>query len=431
MKEIFSIDDTPANRISYFLLVVFLASLPLDRFYSELALIGLLLHTLIHPSLERRLTLHWSGWLIVLVYLSTVAGSLYGKYPAQAWNECGKQLGLLIFPLICYFTKLDLQKYKLRLLKVLGFSCFFTVIYLYQEAFVSIRIRQLPFSALFTPMYLNHAFAAPIDLHATYFSMYIGLSMVTFAWLTIRSSGIWAKTGYMLIFFVLFAAILQLASRAVFIAVMVVLNILMPFLLMSPGHRIKYFIAAIGITCICIGLVFHNDSLRQRYVVELRQDLNGVPGDINGPEPRIARWECAWELIRSSPWVGYGSGDEGPVLKARYYDHHLYDSYANELNAHNQYLSCWLRTGIFGLLIYLALLGVGFVRAIQSKDLFFCAFLVIITLVSFSENILGVNKGIFFVSFFFSFFFSMQRSHNAKGVAEGPTLEVYRRHVFS
>lgn len=411
MKEIFCIDDTPANRISYFLLVVFLASLPFDRMYSELALIGLLLHTLIHLNTKRVFSLQWAGWLVAVVYLLTVAGAFFSNYPGQARTECEKQLALLIFPLICYFTQLDLEKYKFRLLKTLGFSCFFTIVYLYWAVFRSIRMNHLPFSALFTPLYLNHAFAAPIELHATYFSMYTGLSLVTFAWLIIRSSRVWARVGYMLIFFVLFGAILQLASRAVFIAVMIVLNILVPLLMLSPRNRRKYFITAVCITGICIGMVFYKDTLRQRYVVEFRQDLTGVPGDINGPEPRIARWRCAWELISASPWIGYGSGAEGPILKARYYDHHLYDSYANELNAHNQFLSCWLKTGIFGLLTYLVLLTVGFVRAIRTKDLWFCAFLVIITLVSFSENILEVNKGIFFVAFFFSFFFRTSSAH--------------------
>jgi O-antigen ligase len=119
----------------------------------------------------------------------------------------------------------------------------------------------------------------------------------------------------------------------------------------------------------------------------------------------MVRWQCAWELIRSSPWIGHGTGMELGLLKAKYLDHHLYIAYKHDLNAHNQYLSLWIKTGFIGLLFYLFLLGAGFALAFRTKDPFLAAFLMIIAFVSFSENILDVNKGIFFFSFFFSLFF--------------------------
>jgi hypothetical protein len=63
-----------------------------------------------------------------------------------------------------------------------------------------------------------------------------------------------------------------------------------------------------------------------------------------------------------------------------------------------------LRSGIIGLLIYLIVLYYAFVQAIRKKDFLFFSFLVLVATVSVSENILDVNKGIFFYSFFLSFF---------------------------
>jgi hypothetical protein len=63
-----------------------------------------------------------------------------------------------------------------------------------------------------------------------------------------------------------------------------------------------------------------------------------------------------------------------------------------------------LRSGIFGLLIYLIVLCYAFVQSIRKKDFLFFSFLLLIATVSVSENILDVNKGIFFYSFFLSFF---------------------------
>ena len=48
MKEIFVINDTAENKISYYHLLAFLAALPFDRFYSQVVFIILIIHTLIH-----------------------------------------------------------------------------------------------------------------------------------------------------------------------------------------------------------------------------------------------------------------------------------------------------------------------------------------------------------------------------------------------
>jgi O-antigen ligase len=417
MKEIFYIEDTPANKISYFFLLAFLVALPFDRFYSELALIGLSLHTLIHAvtgsrypaagqAHKHRFLLLWPGWLVLSLFGLTMAGTLYADHPGQALEECEKQLALLLFPLISFFTGLDWKRYQLRLLKAFGLTCFFTTLYLYGAAFHSIRLQHLPPSSLFSPLFLNHAFSAPIELHATYFSMYIGLSLIVFAWLIIHSGRTWVRLAYIVVFAILFAAVIQLASRAVFIAVMIMINLLIPLFFLRKRASRRFLFASILFTVLGLLLVLGNETLNYRYIVQLKQDLYGVPGGKDGPEPRAARWDCAWELIRASPWVGHGSGTERRLLKEKYYDHHLYDSYANALNAHDQYLSLLLKSGIPGLLLYLLLLGAGFLQAYQAKDIFLGGFLVIIVLVSFSENILDVNKGLFFFSFFFSFFFN-------------------------
>ena len=444
MKEIFYIDDTPANRIGYYFLLAFLVTLPFDRFYSELALIGLAGHTLLHPSfllhpgavLHSAAFLHpaaagkasshnvsslhvngwslsWPGWLVASIYLLTVAGTFYSGHLAGAWPEWEKQLALLLFPLIAWFIQLDWRKYQQRLLKAFAISCLFTVLYLYAVAFRQIIALHLPLAALFSPAFINHAFSAPIDLHATYLSMYCALSLIPCIRLTLQG-GSWAtlqggsrltRVFYGLATLILLAAILQLASRAVCISVIVILNG-SAFFFLKGRKSLRFLSVSLLLTLFSLAVVMSTPVFHTRYLQQLRQDLHGVTGVQDDPEPRMARWLCAWELIRASPWIGYGTGTETALLKEKYYEHHLYDSYNHELNAHNQYLSFLLETGLPGLLLYLALITAGFVQAFRSRDPLFAGFLVIVSLVSFSENILEVNKGIFFVSFFFSFFFS-------------------------
>jgi O-antigen ligase len=109
-------------------------------------------------------------------------------------------------------------------------------------------------------------------------------------------------------------------------------------------------------------------------------------------------------LISHSLIVGHGGGSEKYFLKKKYFENKFYRSYLVELNAHNQYFSFLIKAGIIGLLIYLYVLYFSFSKAVQKRDFLFLSFLILISVVSISENILDVNKGIFFYSFFLSLF---------------------------
>ena len=404
MKEIFYIEDTPANKISYSLLLVFLVTLPFDRIYSELSLIGLLLHTLLHPVSGRKLSFRWAGWLVAGLFFLLLISSLYAPSFGDAGKQLEKQLALLLFPLIAWYSGLDWNKVRAPLLKAFVFSCFFTVIYLYGCAFAGIHQQGLPWRALFTQPFLNHAFTAPIDLHATYFSMDLAISLVVVIGLGLKSDKIAVKWGYGLMSVLLMAAIIQLASRAVCLAVLVMINVLVPWLMLrGRARRIALFVF-LSLSISSVALVTANTYLNRKFMVALKQDMQGVTGKVEDPEPRMARWACAWDLIRDSPWIGYGTGAEVSRLKEKYYINHLTLSYTYELNAHNQYLSYCLNAGIPGGLLYLGVLVAGGIIAFRRKDILLSSFVVLIVFVSFSENILDTNKGIFFFSFFFILF---------------------------
>ncbi len=405
MQKIFYIKDTPANKISYYLLLAFLVTLPFDRMYSELALIGLLLHTLIHLRGGVNWSFRWVGWMSAGIYLSTMLATLYTPNPSQAFFEWEKQLALVLFPLIAWYSGLDWQFYRLRLMKGFAFSCVFTAMYLYGVAFYNIYSLHQPWTSLFTRQYMNHAFSAPIDLHATYFSAYLALSLMGFTDMILRGKGgRLLRWGYGFAIVVCLAAIFQLASRAVCIAVVLIANIAVPVLLTRGKLRLRLFAATFSLTVIMVAVVSRNEHLHSRYLLQLKQELRPDTGAVEDPEPRMARWQCAWELIKASPWIGYGTGVETDKLKEKYYTHHLMISYTYNLNAHNQFISLWLKTGIGGVLWYVGTLIMGFRRAFRRRDIYLMAFLLIITCISCAENVLDVNKGIFFFSCFFVFF---------------------------
>jgi len=70
-------------------------------------------------------------------------------------------------------------------------------------------------------------------------------------------------------------------------------------------------------------------------------------------------------------------------------------------------MSFMIKSGVWGLAVYLATLIYGFRMAIRKKDVVFIGFMMLVAVVSLSENILDVDKGVMFYSFFFPFFVFM------------------------
>jgi O-antigen ligase len=247
MKSIFLTKDTLANKIAYYHLLAFLLFLPFDRLYSELALGSFLLHTVIHLRKTSLRTVKLSSVLLpVSIYLLTCIGTLYTNYRDEAFYEWERQLAILLFPLLFLFTSLDLDKYRLPLLKGLALSCVLTIVYLYMNAIHVIRFNHLPLRFLFTTAFLNHNFSEPVDMHATYFSMYIALSASALIYLLIKTQDKTSRIIYIIGILVLFSGILQLSSRAVFIALLININIVVPFFLLKRKKMLLFLAISLG-----------------------------------------------------------------------------------------------------------------------------------------------------------------------------------------
>jgi O-antigen ligase len=222
---------------------------------------------------------------------------------------------------------------------------------------------------------------------------------------------------YILFSAVLFAGLIQLSSRSVFIAMCLIIIIAIPALLLHGKERLHFSIVSLLVFLVLISTIANIDSLRKRYVSDLKDDLSETAVAPDLTETRMKRWDLELELIKKSPWIGYGSGSEKQVLKDKYFKEKFYRSYLFELNAHSQYLSFLINSGIVGLFLYLYILLYGFSKAIKRRDFLLLSFLILIAVVSISENTLDVNKGIFFYSFFSSLFL-LNPEKNQAGISK-------------
>lgn len=404
MSKILSIHDSPGNKISFYHLAAFLVLLPFDRFFSEVILISLLVHSLIQVNKERfRKVFTIQNLVLASVFFLAIAGMAWSQDRGQGMKDLQRQLAILLFPFILSITGLDHYKYRQKLFLLFGLTCVFVVLYLYADALRVLYYYKLPLRSLFSPAFINHNFSQPIGLHATYLSMYIAFSIGTFLFYLLGEQ----KKGVQLLYLagvgILMAGLIQLASRAVLITTMIGIIPTIGFFMLRGGKLFRF--AGVWLIVLGVGIlgISKTSSFNKRYVGDLKNDLTQASINNEVLEPRIVRWEHTLGLVRGAMLVGHGSGSEKRLLKEMYFREKLYNSYLYELNAHNQYLSLLLKTGVLGLLVFLGTIFYGFVAGWRRGDILLITFLLLVSVVSFSENILDVNKGIFFYAFFFSF----------------------------
>jgi O-antigen ligase len=402
MKKLLKPDDTLNNRISYYLLMLLLLSLPFNLFYSHLFLIGLALHTIIQiRKTDIKPLLTSANIALAAVFFVTLLSIIYTTNRPQAFTELGRQVTILLIPLIFCFNQLDLKKYRHNFLLIFSLGCTITIIYLFLKALFTIKYYHLPIKALASSAFTNHNFSEPLEIHATFFSMQIAIALIYLLYVFVKEKAKTYKFFLLICSGILAVGILQLSSKSIFIALLLIINIALPWFMLKGRSRIRFIIISTSLFIAVMAGIYTRDVFKERYITELKKDLSKST-DAELTDPRLARWGVAIGVGAQSPLIGHGAGTEIGLLKDPFFDHQFYRSYLAGLNAHNQFISFFIKSGIIGLLVYLFVLFFGIRTAIAKRDLLLLAFMVIITAVSLSENFLDVDKGIFFYSVFFS-----------------------------
>jgi O-antigen ligase len=396
--------DTPANKISFWHLLLLLASLPFNSFYSHLILISFAVHVFIHLTKEKvKKVFSLNTLLIQSIFFVTAISYIYSINKTGALSQVVLDLPILFIPVVFAASGFDFKKYRQPLL--LGFSliCTLTVMYLFWDAFHTIRFYKLPVSQLFSEAFTNHNFSEPIGMHATFFSMQLVIALVYLLTVLVGKRGNGIKVFCGICSILLLAGLFQLCSKSVLFTLFGVIGIAFPLFSLKGKSRLKFTIVIWALALIAVVVLFKIDTFRERYFNELKTDLSKpIPGE--SVDPRRARWDVAVQFIKAAPITGYGAGSETGLLHEEFYKRKYYSSFINNLNAHNQYLSFLLQSGVLGLIVYLATLVYCFRQAIKRKDLLFLTFMLLLAIVSISEDYLAVDKGVFFYAAFFSFF---------------------------
>ncbi len=391
------------ERTRLVILVLIAFSLPFDMFYSSLLLITLTALTLLDLSRERLGQIPVQVWIFQAVYLLSLAGYFYSADKKAAGYLLERQLTIFLFPLVLPLVLQFKRQTMLVLLNALSIGSIMALFYLFIALFVKVLITlELPPQYLVSGVFLNHEFSKPLAIHAGYLSLYVCLSIIHILYRFINTPRLSALILHVLALMVLAAGLIFLASRNSVIALVVILVAVLPFYI--TGNRARYLILLCGLLALIMIAFFSVDYLRERFSVFLLGDIGPqtLSDSFQGVvlEPRYERWRCATDLLKRSFLFGFGTGDEVLMLKYCYIQSGLYISYLEEFNAHNTYLSILLKHGLLGFLVFLFAFVYYVFLAINTKDFLYLAFLILLLIGFYTENLLDANKGIVLFALF-------------------------------
>jgi O-antigen ligase len=396
-----------SERLRLFLMMLFVYFLPFDKFYSTLTLYTLIGVTVLDFRFARIKEIPRDFWIFQLVFCIGLAGLFYSLNRESGNFFVQRQLAIFIFPLLIPLaTSPDRDKTNLMLTS-LSVSCVLVVIYLLvNAAMLYFSLQLTSFHSVLSGAFFNHSFSKPLGIHAGYLSLYMSLSLfyLLSRWNEFKS---FAEKGICSLFILLLiTGLFFLASRNTLLATLVILLTVYPFYHIKNKKR--YFLLFGTGTVLAILTVLSNGYLKSRFSGELISEVKPVAQNesinYNVAEPRIVRWKAAWGPISRRLWTGYGTGDETDILKSAYLRNGLIISYLESFNAHNQYISYLIKSGIIGLAVFLAAFGYYLYLAFRTRNFMYLAFLFMLLFGFYTENILDANKGIFFFAFFNPFF---------------------------
>lgn len=387
-----------AERAAFFFLIIFGVLLPYDMLYATVAVYPFLFFSILSFRKNKLNSIPKYWWVFTLIFLLNIAGYFYTSNTIKASYLLERQLLIFLFPLVLPIAIHTNKKNINIIICFFTISCLASVLYLLYPNFLFLQSSQWSLKALSLPKFYNHNFTQPIGIHATYLSLYVALSII---FLLDLLSNISFKKGLPIavVVIVLVIGLYFMASRNTMLALLFIGLVVYPIFRLR--HKFIYFLTVIVLFGSVLFISNKDNYIFNRFSTDIIDDLKlDNEYTFENPEPRIMRWKCALELIKEKPFFGYGAGDEIPLLMNSYKRKGMNVSYKEEFNTHNQYLSILIKNGIFGLIIFLAMMFYFLRLALISKNFVYISFLILLIIGFFTENIIDANKGIFFFAFF-------------------------------
>lgn len=404
------------RNVIIYLLGIVVVTMPLKRNINSMAIILLLVYSLFFIYTKRKeVKFKYSKEVLILItpFLFILLQGFYSDWDSFSKNVV-RSLPLIIFPLLFFYLKPWIKKKEVRIvlrtlvISAISYSLFLLIVAFYRQ------INYKPdFSTINWYFFTYYDYTEALHIHPTYLGMYLCLAFaVVFLSFLLNKGRVILKV---LILVFLGVNVFLLGSRIALVSLMLIILILVFSKFRKTEIKKRILILSIIVATPILVFVFvpivkermvdMTFGLKESYQYAKYGD-KGKDNNYNGGlAPRFQIWDCAVEVGNENYLFGNGFGTTQKLLNDCYLSKGLTDFSKQDYQTHSQYFNNYARGGLVGLFVLLFVYFYSMVYAIKNRNLLHFNFMVMIVVVSLTENILNLQLGIVFFCFFNSFFF--------------------------
>ncbi|MFN4947389.1 MAG: O-antigen ligase family protein [Chryseotalea sp.] len=349
----------------------------------------------------------------IIFLLVNAIGIFYSENKTQAVKEVETYSAMLVLPLLWF----SLPSQKVSLLKPIGLTVIVTTlahcIIAHLLCVKDILSQGRSLKLLFTSEdyhYVNLSYKAGI--HPTYLGVLVIASLLLIWYISKNQKPvIKICTGILALYLLTF--LILLLSRGPLLGLLTILFFGAVWRLRTARKRYKILgYTSIGVIIAC---VFLFPPLQNRFIDPVLRMIQAKSYhfDDDSLSYHIRSWICAITSNQETKTIlfGHGTGDERETLNICYTQKQYHAMINSGLDAHNEYLSQYVKIGLFGLLSFLSILFVYFYEGYTQNKVVLTSYVILIAVVCLFESILHVSKGVFFISYLFPYFYLLEKEN--------------------
>jgi O-antigen ligase len=335
--------------------------------------------------------------LLYAFFFLTFLSAMFSGNNAEAAFNVENKLSFIVIPYYIFCFKWPVEIIKKCMVSFVS-GCFFACVYLI--------IRASVFALDGHPEYFFYTLFSDL-IHASYFAMYLILSIVIMIvyyprWFRDKPNTKYLSIAFILVFVL---TIFLCSSKLGLISFFLVMPVLVIYKLRSLLNikrlaiLLSLLIGVIVLSARLFPVAF--ERLNSITAVD-RSNLDKTSSE--STTVRILIWEQCLQLIKDNFWFGVGVGDAHDSLQEKYRQNGITGALEHNLNAHNQYFQTFIGLGIPGFLLLLALTFGELVTAFVKKNFILLVTMLLIVLNFLVESMLQAAAGTLFYVFFLCVF---------------------------
>ncbi len=409
------------------LVTLVLITIPLHYRYSNSAIIGLSLYTLLTFKKEN-FAFNKNLFLPIAFYGLMCLSLLWSIDFKTSLQALSKEIAFVLLPL-CFLVNKPISKEDVT--KVLQY---FAYSFLGYTVFYLLKALVKYFLSGDTNVFFYHELVT-FDVNAIHVSVYISIA---FFYFFLQKN----KTFFnVFACFLLLLFLVLLSSKNVFVVFLALVVSSTFWILKIKWNSLK--IGLLVFITLLLTVVFYG-KLKDRFLLEIQTNTTQEIGNKETAQPselvnnvsikqawtndkfqyndffpgtalRVYQSRIFVEMLQENPifFTGFGLNAAQSKIIEKRKEHNLYFGYDN-FNFHNQYIQVFAELGVFGLLLLLVIVAVSVKNAIKNKDFIHFSFAILMISLFLTESFLSRQRGVvFFVMMYCLFNVRIKETNSA------------------